>query len=112
MSNRAALFTVATLLATVCPTASTLALAEPTGDSDAGHRLAQTWCSTCHVVGPEQDRATSTGAPTFTAIAAMKTATPSRLHVFFQRPHHRMPDLHLSNTEMDDVIAYIVSLRK
>ena len=33
------------------------------------------------------------------------------LDVFLQTPHHRMPDLHLSRTEIDDVSAYILSLR-
>jgi mono/diheme cytochrome c family protein len=86
--------------------------APPGGDVDAGHQLAETWCSSCHVVGRDQQSATSTGAPTFTAIAVMKTTTPLGLRVFFQTPHHRMPDLHLSNAEMDNVIAYIISLQR
>jgi mono/diheme cytochrome c family protein len=85
--------------------------ASDVGNPDAGHEIAQKWCSDCHVVDHEQRRATSTGAPTFAAIAGMKTTTPLGLHAFLQTPHHRMPDLHLSQEEGDDLVAYIMSLR-
>ena len=81
-------------------------------DPDAGHRLAEKWCVNCHVVAPGQERATSTGAPSFRDIAAQKSMTPMALRVFLQTPHDRMPDLHLSHDEIDDVSAYIVSLRR
>jgi len=77
-----------------------------------GRRLAETWCSDCHVVGPKQRRASSTGAPTFIAIAEMKIATPAWLHGILMTRHDRMPDLHLSRVEMDDLAAYILSLRQ
>ncbi len=87
------------------------ATAEELGDTDAGHRLAQTWCSNCHVIDREQQRGSSTGAPTFTAIAATTATTRMGLRAFLQTPHDRMPDLHLSRNETDDLIAYILSLR-
>jgi mono/diheme cytochrome c family protein len=80
-------------------------------DPDAGNRLAKKWCVNCHVVAPGQDRGTSTGAPSFRDIAAQKSMTPMALRVFLQTPHHRMPDLHLSHDEIDDLSAYILSLR-
>lgn len=80
-------------------------------DPDAGHRLAETWCANCHVVTPGQSQATSTGAPTFQFIANQSAITPSALHAFLQTPHDRMPDLHLSRNEIDDVIDYILGLR-
>jgi mono/diheme cytochrome c family protein len=86
-------------------------LAQDVGDPTAGRRLAETWCTNCHVVTADQPRATSTGAPSFRAIAAQKAITPMALSAFLQTPHHRMPDLHLSRQEIDDVSAYILSLR-
>ncbi len=80
-------------------------------DPDAGHRLAEKWCVNCHVVASGQDRATSTGAPSFRDIAAQKSMTPMALRVFLQTPHDRMPDLHLSHEEIDDLSAYILGLR-
>ena len=80
------------------------------GDPAAGRRLGEAWCSNCHVLDTSQ-RATVTGAPSFAFIAANRAISPMALRAFFQTPHDRMPDLHLSNTEMDDLIAYILSLR-
>jgi len=82
------------------------------GDVEAGSRLARTWCSSCHLAGPAQNSATSTGAPTFAAIAGMKSLTATSLRNFLQVPHGRMPDLHLTRDETSDLAAYILSLRK
>lgn len=82
------------------------------GDPAAGKRLAETWCSSCHVVGPASQRGTSTSAPTFAAVARMKSTTPMSLRVFLQTPHAVMPDLHLSRDEIAGLAAYILSLRR
>ncbi len=97
---------VALTLAAVAP-----ASAQDAGDPDAGQKIAQTWCINCHVVGPGQTQGSSNGAPPFTAIAAQKAMTPMALSAFLQTPHHRMPDLQLSRAQIDDVSAYIFSLR-
>jgi mono/diheme cytochrome c family protein len=81
-------------------------------DAVAGCRLAETWCVNCHVVGPGSQSGTSTGAPTFPAIAQMGSVSPMSLRVFLQTPHNRMPDLHLSRQEIDDVSTYILGLRE
>jgi mono/diheme cytochrome c family protein len=90
---------------------ATPAAAQMAGDPDAGRALAQTWCSNCHVVTATQAQGASTGAPSFRTIANDKSVTPMALSAFLQTPHHRMPDLHLSREEIDDVSAYILSLR-
>jgi mono/diheme cytochrome c family protein len=82
------------------------------GDPAAGHRLAKTWCSSCHVVDSSQTTGSATGAPPFPAVARMSSTTPISLRVFLQTPHARMPNLQLSRDEIDDVIAYILSLKK
>ena len=82
------------------------------GDPVAGRSIARRWCDNCHVVDVAQQRATSTGAPTFAAIAHMKSTTAMALRVFLQTPHGRMPDLHLTRSEIDDVTAYILSLKQ
>jgi len=88
------------------------ALAQNDADPVAGRTLAKTWCDSCHVVDPAQQRATSTGAPTFVAIAGMKSTTSLALHAFLQTPHDRMPDLHLTRNEIDDLVSYILSLKR
>ncbi len=97
---------LAALLACPAP-----ASAQDVGDVDAGRQIAETWCINCHVVAPSQTRGTSNGAPPFSAIAAKKQITPMSLRVFLQTPHYRMPDLQLSRNQIDDVSAYILSLR-
>jgi len=101
-----ALTPLVVLLATALP-----ARAQETGDAAAGRRIAETWCSTCHVVGPSVKQGVSNGAPPFPAVAQMKSTTPMSLRVFLQTPHARMPDLHLTRDEIDDLSAYILSLR-
>jgi mono/diheme cytochrome c family protein len=86
--------------------------AQDIGDIAVGRQLAETWCSTCHVVGPTRQSGASTGAPTFAAIARMKSTTPLSLRAFLQTPHSRMPDLNLSRDEIDDLAAYLLSLRR
>ena len=85
--------------------------AQEIGDAAAGRRLAETWCSSCHLVTASPGGAVSNGAPTFAAIADMKSTTVLSLRAFLQTPHARMPDLHLSRDEIDDLAGYILGLR-
>lgn len=93
-------------LAFACPAA-----AQDTADPASGATLARTWCSDCHVVDAQQAHGND-AVPTFMAIAAMPSTTSMSLHAFLMTPHGRMPDLKLSNTQIDDVAAYILTLRK
>ena len=76
MTKRAILPLLAVLLATLP------AHAEDVGDIASGRRLAETWCSSCHVVGAPGGAAVSSGAPTFAAIAADKAITVLSLRAF------------------------------
>lgn len=101
------------LLAALAVIAAAPALrAQEAVDPEAGQHLAETWCSNCHVVSPEQQRGSANGAPTFRAISEAKTTTELGLHAFLQTPHGRMPDLHLSREEIGDLAGYIISLRR
>lgn len=94
------------ILATAGP-----AVAQQTGDPATGATLARTWCSGCHVVDPRESRE-SDALPTFAAIAARPSATAMSLHAFLEMPHGRMPDLKLSGQQINDVVAYILTLRQ
>lgn len=80
------------------------------GDPVAGRHIADAWCANCHAF-PDSKVATATGAPSFPAIATNRSITPLSLRAFLQTPHARMPDLHLSNGETDDLIAFILASR-
>jgi len=81
------------------------------GDPDAGARFAQRVCATCHVVGGDWPANPRSPAPAFERIAAEPSVTPIGLRVFLNSPHRNMPNLILSEKEVDDVIAYIMGLR-
>jgi cytochrome c len=86
--------------------------AQEIGDAASGRHLAESWCETCHVVTPTPRRGASNGAATFVAIARMKSTTPMSLRAFLQTPHSQMPDLRRSRDEIDNLTAYILSLRR
>ena len=81
------------------------------GDVDAGKAMAQRWCTTCHMIEPQSYTRTVDGVPTFVSIANNPAKTPERLETFLVDPHPPMPNFHLSRMEMDDLIAYIQSLK-
>ena len=104
--------TIPLLTAILASVASFSLAAQHVPTPSAGGKLAETWCSSCHVVGPTQDRGTSTGAPPFAAVADMSSTTAMSLRAFLATPHWRMPDLHLTRDEIDDIASYILSLRQ
>jgi cytochrome c len=81
------------------------------GDPEAGRVFAINTCSSCHVVAARQAQPSTDAVPTFATIARDPATTETRLRVFLQTPHARMPDLILSRAETDDLISYILSLR-
>jgi len=86
------------------------ARADDAGPVAAGKAVAQTWCVNCHVVTAEQTQG-SDQAPTWTSIANRPGTTPDSLHGFLAQPHGKMPDFKLSKTDIDNVVAYILSLK-
>ncbi|WP_051748562.1 c-type cytochrome [Nevskia soli] len=86
--------------------------AQQAANTAAGHELARRWCVSCHVVDSAQTVATVSGAPTFSAVAAMPSTTKRSLHTFLATPHPPMPNHQLSNRQIDDVTAYILSLKQ
>ncbi len=91
--------------------ASGPAEAQAVGDAAAGQSLARRWCSSCHMVDVGQPNALATGVPTFAGVARMPSTTALSLRVFLQTPHVRMPDFNLTQGEIGDVAAYILSLK-
>jgi mono/diheme cytochrome c family protein len=79
-------------------------------DAGAGSQIAQRWCSSCHIIGETQTGSVPQGPPSFRTIAK-SGMTAEQLRAFLSHPHGSMPDLALSRTEIDDLTAYIQSLR-
>ena len=84
-------------------------------DISRGKEIAQTWCSDCHLVDPQERKSGRNSAPTFLSIARMKSTTEASLAAFLSTPHGRrggMPDIFLNRDDIQDVSGYILSLRK
>jgi mono/diheme cytochrome c family protein len=76
-------------------------------DVTRGKAIAQRWCSACHLVAPEQTRAVA-DVPSFAAVAQKKS--PASLKAFLSDPHPKMPDMNLTRSEIEDIVAYIQTL--
>jgi cytochrome c len=94
-------------IAAVAPPAPTLA----EGDPARGLRMAEQWCTGCHLVSLEQAQATEAG-PSFTSIAESAEGDLDWLAAFLVDPHPPMPDMSLTRQEIQDLTAYIRSLSK
>lgn len=84
-------------------------------DVSNGKRLATQWCASCHLVKPEQTKA-SAGAPPFMTLAKRTEEELVRLPIFLANPTHakpgtQMPNFNLSRQEIGDLVAYIRSLK-
>ncbi len=93
---------LALLLASLTPLAARADVAN-------GERLARRWCAQCHVIDGGPAPAIPQGPPSFRAVA--RRLDPEQMHTFLARPHGAMPDLALTRAEIDDLIAYIATLR-
>ena len=85
--------------------------AQAAGNPEAGHQLAQLWCSSCHAVEPQPERAPVDGVPSFRAVAGAKDYAPGRVRSFLNNPHPPMPNLSLTSGQIDDITAYLDRLR-
>lgn len=82
------------------------------GDAERGRDMARTICAECHNIelSPEVEKA---NAPrSFTAIARDPVYTDQALRVFFSTPHFQMPDFIFTREQQDDLIAYLMEMRK
>jgi mono/diheme cytochrome c family protein len=88
------------------------ALAQPlTGDPEIGRQLATKLCSSCHRVLP-MILSDNADPPSFQSIADLPSTTGISLNVFLHSNHRNMPDFVVTSAESDDLIAYILSLKK
>lgn len=84
-----------------------------------GKRLAVQWCSSCHLVTPDQKQA-KVDVPPFMTIAKRSEEDLDQLPAFLADPHskitkfnqsHQMPNFNLSRQAISDLVAYIRSLK-
>src|SRR5258708_25526567 len=83
------------------------------GNPLAGEELARQQCAECHVIGTRGQLSVPEGeAPSFYAMANSPHVTEMALRTFLQTPHGRMPNIVLTPAHRDDLVAYILNLRR
>jgi mono/diheme cytochrome c family protein len=82
--------------------------ARAAGDVREGKRVAEQWCSGCHVTdrsGRQRDT-----APAFAVLANDPAKSAQFLKTWISNPHPPMPNFNLTRRTVDDLVAYIRSL--
>ena len=97
-------FALAGLLAIPCT-----AEAQKAGNAEAGHAYAKKVCAECHAV--ERGETEILNPPSFQIVADSPGITERALAVWLRNPHPNMPDFILPQADMENVIAYIMSLK-
>lgn len=85
-------------------------LAQP-GERAAGRRLATEFCGECHQSRPSFPTLYRF-PPSLEEIAKLPSTTRLSLRVFLRSNHKRMPDFIISKPDADDIIEYILSLKR
>ena len=97
--------------ALISPLVPSPAFAQPYADAAGGGRLAAMWCASCHQVGPLPGDLASDAVPSFRAVANRASTTALSIRVFLHTPHPAMPDLMLTEEQIDTTGSYILGLR-
>ena len=88
-----------------------IANAQESGSISEGRRLAEEVCSECHKID-ESGHSRNPDAPAFEDIANTPGMTSTALTVALQTPHSSMPNLIIKGRNAQNIIAYILSLKK
>ena len=87
------------------------ALAQPASSHSLGRQVALELCSSCHRVTAGQ-RLPGRNVASFFAIANLPSTTALSLKVFLRSNHRGMPNLIVSESDTDELIDYILSLKR
>jgi mono/diheme cytochrome c family protein len=100
-----------TVLAILCAL-DPIAHAQTNPSIARGHGIARQSCNICHSLNAQEPAKTENSkAPGFKAIAANREVTRNSLKIYIMIPKHPMPIVRLRSDEIDDVVAYILSLK-
>ncbi|MGI9378935.1 MAG: c-type cytochrome [Methyloligellaceae bacterium] len=86
--------------------------AQEMGSPAAGEAYAKRICIECHGISDKVEMSPNLTAPSFKEIADTRGMTRQALLVWFRTPHPTMPNLVLEMQNEEDIIAYILSLKK
>ena len=84
---------------------------QATGDAARGRAFATRVCAECHAVRRGEETSPDPRTVPFARIANTPGMTDMALMVWLRTPHDKMPNLVLNVAEINDVVAYIATLR-
>ena len=99
------------IAATICVVAGS-ANAQQIGSVQEGRRLAREVCAECHAIDNAASGSTNPNAPTFKVIANTPGMTSAALTVALQTTHVTMPNFVIKGDALQNIIAYILSLKE
>jgi mono/diheme cytochrome c family protein len=88
------------------------AAAQDRADVSRGHALARAWCADCHGVEPGERTGAYETPPSFQSFARNPEATETALKAYLQTTHPLMPQVKLTTEEIDEIVGYIISLKR
>lgn len=89
-----------------------VALAQEMGDPERGLSYAKKNCASCHAVSAHIDTEIINDAPAFVDVANTPGMTATAIAVWLQTPHPNMPNFIIPEHDIDDLAAYITSLKR
>lgn len=81
------------------------------GNAAEGLAYAEQVCARCHAVAPGATASPVAEAPAFQTVANTPGMTGVALNVWLHTPHRNMPDIIVDPQRVDDLAAYLASLR-
>jgi len=77
------------------------------GNAERGKDVVDMWCVSCHGTGLALDDR----VPSLASLATNPLRTDGAIRAFLAQPHRPMPPLELSNQQIEDIVAYLHTLR-
>jgi cytochrome c len=86
--------------------------AQEVGNANQGLRIARAVCAECHLVDKARGQLANLAAPTFEHIANIPGMSSTALAAALRTSHETMPNVIIKGSDLNDVIAYILSLNE
>ena len=97
-------------LALVAAVAASAAQAD--GDVERGRVYVESACAGCHAVQGGQSESPDPNAIPFAAVAQTSGIASPSLFMLLRTSHETMPNIVIQANDLEDVVAYILSLKK
>ncbi|MEZ5937448.1 MAG: hypothetical protein R3C52_04430 [Hyphomonadaceae bacterium] len=81
------------------------------GDAYLGYAHARQACARCHAIAEYETESPDPEAPTFVSVVNQPETTADSLRTWLRSSHPTMPDFIIKPERIEDLVAYIMSLK-